>query len=307
MQLFVKLSWQGCAFQSVAARSLFCMYPSETSSCRSVSTLRRSWVNSIIFCCRASRAALTSYMRWPSSRESRSLDTAVRSGTPHRTSHPFWHHSARFRCLPCRHRNSLKNHWNTSLEGWLVVYATLLPVSSEMFFTPGLLHSVHRHNTSLHRPLKASLWFVTNLSLRFLQVCCVVGGVVISGLGNSGTIACTAPPSICTGNQCSFLCACRLSQALRTLGLPCLHSVHEVGDVFDPTSLVLVVPPVLFFTDDQRKHCGRCSSRGGEVSWYTLGLCRLLPLFVTRLRYHAWVVRTFVARVVGTRCHVSYL
>ena len=222
MQLFVKLSWQGCAFQSVAARSLFCMYPSETSSCRSVSTLRRSWVNSIIFCCRASRAALTSDMRWPSSRESRSLDTAVRSsavlassvpasgsrpvasgtvrgersGTAHRTSHPFWHHSARFRCLPCRHRNSLKNHWNTSLEGWLVVYATLLPVSSEMFFTPGLLHSVHRHNTSLHRPLKASLWFVTNLSLRFLQVCCVVGGVVISGLGNSGTIACTAPPSM---------------------------------------------------------------------------------------------------------------
>ena len=201
MQLFVKLSWQGCAFQSVAVRSLFCMYPSETSSCRSVSTLRRSWVNSNIFCCRASRAALTSDMRWPSSRESRSLDTALRSsavlassvpasgsrpvasgtvraersGTAHRTSHPFWHHSARFRCLPCRHRNFLKNHWNTSLEGWL---------------------SVRRYNTSLHRPLKALLWFVTNLSLRFLQVCCVVGGVVISGLGNSGTIACTAPPSM---------------------------------------------------------------------------------------------------------------
>ena len=56
-----------CAFQSVPARSRQCVNPSKTSTCRSVSTLRRSWVNSIIFCCRASCAALTSDMRWPAS------------------------------------------------------------------------------------------------------------------------------------------------------------------------------------------------------------------------------------------------
>ena len=38
-----------CAFHSVAARSHRCVYPSETSTCRSVSTLRRAWVNSTTF------------------------------------------------------------------------------------------------------------------------------------------------------------------------------------------------------------------------------------------------------------------
>ena len=52
-----------CEFQSVAARSRQCVYPSETSTCRSVSTPRRSWVNSITFSCRASCAALTTGMR----------------------------------------------------------------------------------------------------------------------------------------------------------------------------------------------------------------------------------------------------
>ena len=74
----------------------------------------------------------------------------------------------------------------------------------------GLLHSFHRNNTSLHRPLKASLWFVTWLSLRFLwstenHLC----------LGHSErSLAAFLPTCRCTGSrsQCSFPRACRSSQ-----------------------------------------------------------------------------------------------
>ena len=98
---------------------------------------------------------------WPMTWESRSLDTAVssaavlacsvpasgsrpvasgtvraeRAGSLHRTSYPFWHHPGRFMCLPRRHRNFVNNHWNTSLESSPLMYATPLPVRSEMLFT----------------------------------------------------------------------------------------------------------------------------------------------------------------------------
>ena len=57
--------WSRHSTSLVAARSRQCVYPCETSTCRSVSTFRRSWVSSIISCCTASCAALTSDMRWP--------------------------------------------------------------------------------------------------------------------------------------------------------------------------------------------------------------------------------------------------
>ena len=118
------------------------------------------------------------------------------------------------------------------------------------------------NNTDLHHPLIASLRFVTNLSLRFLSVDCVFGGVVISDLGNSGTFTCTVlSASSCTGSpsQCSSPRACRASQeALRTLALRFSSQRSNVSHLDRIASTV--------FTDDHGKHCARCSSLGGEVS-----------------------------------------
>ena len=86
-------------------------------------------------------------------------------------------------------------------------------------------------------------------SLRFLSVNCAGGGVIISGLGNSGTFTCNR----------SSQHADVLDQGVNALHLVHVgrpehrglghsrvcHSVHEVGDVLDPTSLVLIASPVL--------------------------------------------------------------
>ena len=94
---------------------------------------RRSWVNSIIFCCRASRDVAESHdlstllsgrlSCWQApfplldlvqlllallELKGRELDIEP--------SCTFWHHSVRFTYHPCRHRNLLKNHGNMSLE-----------------------------------------------------------------------------------------------------------------------------------------------------------------------------------------------
>ena len=63
-QLFVKLSSQGVHFSRLLLALVSACTHLRRQTCRSVSTPRRSWVNSIIFCCRAACAALTSDMRW---------------------------------------------------------------------------------------------------------------------------------------------------------------------------------------------------------------------------------------------------
>ena len=113
----------------------------------------------------------------------------------------------------------------------------------------GLLRSVHRNNTRLHRPLNASLWFVTDLSSRFLSVDCVVGGEIVPSFGNSGTFTYTVPPTMqMYWIMESMLISACLSGVPSTehSGTPVfLHGDHEVGDVIDPTSLILIASPVL--------------------------------------------------------------
>ena len=146
---------------------------------------------------------------------------------------------------------------------------------------PGLLHLLHRSNTSLHRPLIASLWFVTNLSLRFFTVDCGGGGAIISGLGNSGTFTRTVPLSMQMNwitESMLFSSCMSVDQGTEDSGTPVFsHSVHCIASAV--------------FTDDPRKHCGRCSGCS------TLGLCRSLPKFATQLRSHGWVVCTLVAHI----------
>ena len=74
-------------------------------------------------------------------------------------------------------------------------------------------------------------------------------GVIISGLGNSGTFTCTVPLNMQMYwiTESPLFSSC-LSVVLGHLGLwhsRLSHSVHEVGDVLDPTSLVLIASPVL--------------------------------------------------------------
>ena len=108
-----------------------------------------SWissVNSIVFCCRLSRASLSFDMRaglcrradvpeshgfwtilpgplpgWQApllSSGSRPVASGTtrteQSGYPHYTSFTSRLRSVRYTCTPCRHENHLKNHWNTS-------------------------------------------------------------------------------------------------------------------------------------------------------------------------------------------------
>ena len=54
----------------------------------------------------------------------------------------------------------------------------------------GVLRSCYREGTSLHRPLGASLWFVTPTSLRF----CVMEPLNFD-LGSTGTFTCSVPSS----------------------------------------------------------------------------------------------------------------
>ena len=132
--------------------------------------------------------------------------------------------------------------------------------------TTGLMRSVHRNNTSVRRPLIAPLWFVTNLSLRFLTAHSVVGGVIISGLGNSGTFTCTVPLHHADALDHGINALLLVPVGPKHSGLwhsRVLHCVHEVGDVLDPTSLVLICIANAVFTDGQREHCGRCSSLEG--------------------------------------------
>ena len=74
--------------------------------------------------------------------------------------------------------------WNCPVN-----HGTPLPVASEGTPT-GVLRSFYREGTSLHRPLGASLWFVTPTSLRF----CVMEPLNFD-LGSTGTFTCSVPSS----------------------------------------------------------------------------------------------------------------
>ena len=165
--------------------------------------------------------------------------------------------------------------------------ATLLPVRSEMLFThwSAVFASPQQHE------LASSADVVRDLSVTALLVGRLLGEI-ISGLGNSGTFTCTVPS--------------QHADAL-DLGIDALLLVHVGRPVhrglrhsrgLDPTSLVLIASPV---HDDQRMHCGRCSG------CCTLGLCRSLPEYATRLRYHGWVVCTLVAHTscLTFMCHLG--
>ena len=216
-------------------------------------------VNSITICCRASRVALASDMRWPASaswchRASRSLDTAARSSavlassastsgsrpvvsgsaraersrTPHWTSCTFWHHSARFTCLPRRHRNLLKNHWNTSLEN----------CPSEMLLThqSAAFGSPPQHEPASPAGALTRVWPIHHCaSCRETVIC----GVSNSGPLDSGTIACTVPLSVwmyCI-TESMFFSLCLLSVP-STKGLWHSHVPHGVVSLLPMLFLV---------------------------------------------------------------------
>ena len=144
-QLFVKLSSQGVHFGRLLLTLVCACTHLETSTCRSVSALLRSWVNSINTRCRESCAALISDMRWACIGELMSQRVTIsgrccqvfcRAGQPRSrlwiSSSCFWHCSSQNSTLS-RHGRSgiiqrvshafhvatgtfLSNHWNTSLE-----------------------------------------------------------------------------------------------------------------------------------------------------------------------------------------------
>ena len=120
-----------------------------------------------------------------------------------------------------------------------------LPVTSEMLLISGSFAS------SLHRPLKASLWLVTYQPLSFLSVDCMVDGAFNFGSRDSGTFTFTVPSSVqmyCITKSMIFSSHLSSVPNMGGFGIPMLLNLDRI------TSTV--------FTDDRGKHCGCCSSRG---------------------------------------------
>ena len=104
---------------SVAARSRLCMYPSETSTSglhrrADVAGSHGLWtlLSSLLPCLQAPFLL---------------LDLVQLLLALFELNGQGLHQSARFTCLPLRHKILLKNQWNTSLENSPLVYATRMP------------------------------------------------------------------------------------------------------------------------------------------------------------------------------------